>query len=89
MLKLFKKTLAVCLIGFGIRSITCNITSIFRLVVRYWNYNSISRNNLAMLLKKVHCCSILKQRRGLKMTIVVKKVPKVLRGLVKLIFGVK
>ena len=89
MLRLFKKTLAVCLIGFGFRSLACNITSIFRLVIYYWYYNSTSRNNLAMLLKKVHCCSVLKQRRGLKMTIVVKKVPKVLRGLVKLIFGVK
>ena len=81
MLKLFKKTLAVCLIGFGIRNITCNITSIFRLVIRYWNYNSTSRNNLAFLLKT--------KERGANMTIVVKKVPKVLRGLVKLIFGVK
>jgi len=51
MLKLLKKTLAVCLIGFGLRSITCNITSIFRLVIRYWYYNSASRNNLAILLK--------------------------------------
>ena len=52
MLKLFKKTLAVCLIGFGLRSTTCNITSTFRLVICYWNYNSSSRNNMAFLLIK-------------------------------------
>ena len=52
MLKLFKKTLAVCLIGFGLRSATCNITSTFRLVICYWNYNSSGRNNMAFLLIK-------------------------------------
>ena len=52
MLKLFKKTLAVCLIGFGLRSITSNITSIFRLAVCYWNYNSSSWNSMAFLLNK-------------------------------------
>lgn len=53
MLKLFKKTLAVCLIGFGLRSTTSNITSTFGLVICYWNYNSSSWNNMAFLLIKM------------------------------------
>lgn len=52
MLKLFKKTLAVCLIGFGLRCVTCDITSIFRLVVCNWNYNSSSWNSMAFLLNQ-------------------------------------
>jgi hypothetical protein len=51
MLNLFKKTLAVCLIGFGLRCITCNTTSVFGLVIYNWNFNSNSRNSLAFLLK--------------------------------------
>lgn len=81
MLKLFRKTLAVCLIGFGLRSTTRNITSIFRLVICYWNYDSNSWNNMAFLLTR--------KESAYNMTIVVKKVPKFLRGIVKLIFGVK
>lgn len=54
MLKLFKKTLAVCLIGFGLRSVASNITSTFRLVVCYWNYNSSCWNNMAFLLTKMY-----------------------------------
>ncbi len=53
MLNLFKKTLAVCLIGFGLRGITCNITSIFRLVIYSRSHHSGSRNNLAFLLIKI------------------------------------
>lgn len=52
MLKLFKKTLAVCLIGFGLRCITSNITSIFRLVICYWSNHSCSGNSMAFVLKK-------------------------------------
>ena len=63
MLKLFKKTLAVCLIGFGLRSTTCNITSTFRLVVCYWNYNSSGWNNMAFLLIEMLQLIIKKQRR--------------------------
>ena len=86
MLKLFRKTIAVCLIGFGLRSVTCNITSIFRLAVCHWNNNSSSRSNLALLLKS----NPTKIKESVfNMTIVVKKVPKFLRGIVKLIFGVK
>ena len=57
MLKLFKKTLAVCLIGFGLRSIACYITSIFRLVVYYWCYSSSSRNCMDFVLKDCYCIS--------------------------------
>ncbi len=53
MLNLFRKTLAVCLIGFGLRCITCNITSIFRLVIYNRSNHSGSRNNLAFLLIKI------------------------------------
>lgn len=52
MLKLFKKTLAVCLIGFGLRGITSNITSIFRLVIYYRDNHSCSGNSMAFVLKK-------------------------------------
>lgn len=51
MLRLFKKTLAVCLIGFGLRNITCNITSIYRLAIYNWNYYCNSGNSLVILLK--------------------------------------
>ena len=59
-----------------------NIVSIIltgNLVVNFNRDNSnISRNVMVALLKG-----------GLHMTIVVKKVPKCLRGIVKLIFGIK
>ena len=50
MLNLFKKTLAVCLIGFGLRSFTSNITSIFRMAICYRSYNSCSWNCMAFVL---------------------------------------
>lgn len=52
MLKLFKKTLAVCLIGFGLRCIISNITSIFRLVIYHWHNHSCSGNSMAFVLKR-------------------------------------
>lgn len=52
MLKLFKKTLAVCLIGFGLRSIASYITSFYRLAIYYRYYNCGSWNSMAFLLKK-------------------------------------
>lgn len=59
-----------------------NITSIIptgNLVVNFNRNNSnISRHVMVALLKG-----------GLHMTIVVKKVPKALRGIVKLLFGIK
>lgn len=50
MLRLFKKTLAVCLIGFGLRSITCNITSILGLAIYSWSYHSCGGNSMAFML---------------------------------------
>ena len=50
MLRLFRKTLAVCLIGFGLRSTTCNITSFFGVAIHYWTNNSNSWDSLAFLL---------------------------------------
>ena len=50
MLNLFKKTLAVCLIGFGLRSFVGNITSVFRMAIRYRTYNSCSWNCMAFML---------------------------------------
>ena len=53
MLKLFKKTLAVCLIGFGLRSFTSYIASFYRLAIYYRDYNSSSGNSMAFLLEKI------------------------------------
>jgi len=80
MLGLFKKTLAVCLIGFGL-----GLLFVILLPFTGWLFLlrccfSVYRNSMAYLLKKEEC---------LIMTIVVKKVPKFLRGIVKLIFGIK
>ena len=59
-----------------------NITSIIpsnnRVAIFDRNNSNISRNIMVTLLKG-----------GLHMTIVVKKVPKCLRGIVKLLFGIK
>ena len=59
-----------------------NIASIIftntRMVIFNRNSSNISRNIMVALLKG-----------GLHMTIVVKKVPKCLRGIVKLLFGIK
>ena len=52
MFKLFKKTLAVCLIGFGLRSITCNITSNDRLAIYYRYCINCSGISMASLLRK-------------------------------------
>jgi len=50
MLKLFRKTLAVCLIGLGLRYFTCDITSFYRLVICNWHYCYLCRYWLALLL---------------------------------------
>ena len=59
-----------------------NITSIIpsssRVAILNRSNSNISRNIMVALLKG-----------GLHMTIVVKKVPKCLRGIVKLLFGIK
>lgn len=54
MLKLFKKTLAVCLIGFGLRGIIGYIASFYRLAIYYRYYNCSSGNRVAFLLEKVN-----------------------------------
>ena len=64
--------------GIWIRNIA-SIISTYNLVANFNRDNSnISRNVMVALLKG-----------GLHMTIVVKKVPKALRGIVKLLFGIK
>ncbi len=73
-----KKTIAVCLIGFGIRYINGYFTSYY-MVVNYNRYNNYSCWNIVAFMLK----------GGKKMFVVVKKVPKCLRGIVKFIFGVK
>ena len=63
-----------------IRNIACAITSYIWLVIRNRCSNCSCRVNVVILLEK-EC--------GYLMTIVVKKVPKFLRGFVKFIFGIK
>lgn len=60
------------------RNITSTIFTDIRMVVFNRNSGNIGRNIMVTLLKG-----------GLHMTIVVKKVPKCLRGIVKLLFGIK
>ena len=64
--------------GIRIRNITSIVPSDSRVVIFYRNSSNISWNIMVALLKG-----------GLHMTIVVKKVPKCLRGIVKLLFGIK
>ena len=60
------------------RDITRVIFTNTRMVIFNRSGSNISRNIMVTLLKG-----------GLHMTIVVKKVPKCLRGIVKLLFGIK
>ena len=53
MLRLFKKTLAVCLIGFGLRSVISYIASFYRLVIYYRYYHCGSGNSMDFLLEKI------------------------------------
>ena len=62
----------------GNRHITGIIFTNIRMVVSNRSNGNIGRNIMVTLLKG-----------GLHMTIVVKKVPKCLRGIVKLLFGIK
>jgi hypothetical protein len=50
------------------------------MVIHYWGYHC---------LRWVYVACMLIKRREIHMTVVVKKVPKFLRGFVKLIFGIK
>ena len=60
------------------RNITSIIPASSRMAISNRSNSNISRNVMVTLLKG-----------GLHMTIVVKKVPKCLRGIVKLLFGIK
>ena len=62
----------------GIRNITSIILTSALVADFNWNSRNCSRSIMVTLLKG-----------GLHMTIVVKKVPKALRGIVKLLFGIK
>ena len=64
--------------GIGIRNITSIIPTSSRVAIFNRSNSNISWNIMVTLLKG-----------GLHMTIVVKKVPKCLRGIVKLLFGIK
>ena len=66
-----------------IRNIACIITSIIWLAIFNWSYCCSSWTDVALLLMS----DII--RREMHMTIVVKKVPKFLRGIVKFIFRIK
>ena len=76
----FKKTLAVCLIGLGLGILLVLLLPICRLAISYRSSGCICWNNVAFMLMKG-------EWRTLK--IVVKKVPRCLRGFVKLIFGIR
>ena len=78
MLRLFKKTLAVCLIGFGL-----GVLLVILLPFSGWLFI------IGVTVVMVGIAWISCWKESAKMTIVVKKVPKILRGFVKLIFGVK
>ena len=62
----------------GIRNITSIIPASSRMAIPDRSNSNISRDIMVALLKG-----------GLHMTIVVKKVPKCLRGIVKLLLGIK
>ena len=78
MLCALKKTLGVCLIGLGL-----GILLVLLLPVSGWLF-TIGVAIVAVGLMWLSCL-----KEWVKMTIVVKKVPKFLRGFVKLIFGIK
>ena len=80
MINALKKTIAVCLIGLGL-----GILLVLLLPVSGWLF-TIGIVIIAVGIMWITC----KLKRRVKhMTIVVKKVPKFLRGIVKLIFGIK
>ena len=65
---------------YRVRNIISFITSSYRLVI----FNRCNINNIG-----INMACKLKEKGANIMTIVVKKVPKFLRGFVKLIFGIK
>lgn len=66
----------------GNRNITSTIFTNNGLAIYYWVNSCISWNIMVTLLG-------ISKKGGTYMTIVVKKVPKCLRGIVKLLFGIK
>lgn len=88
MLCALKKTLGVCLIGLGL-----GILLVLLLPISGWLF-AIGIAVVIVGLAWLSCKwgifkNILRKRRVKNMTIVVKKVPKCLRGIVKLLFGIK
>lgn len=82
MFRLLKKTLAVCLIGFGL-----GVLLVILLPTTGWLFLigiAVVAIGFAWL-----ACWYLGTKECKSMKIVVKKVPKFLRGFVKLIFGIK
>lgn len=78
MCKILKKTLAVCLIGLGL-----GILLVLLLPISGWLFI------IGVVVVSVGLMWLCSWKRRNIMTIVVKKVPKFLRGIVKLIFGIK
>ena len=77
-MKILKKTFGVCLIGLGI-----GILLVLFLPVLGWLFL------IGVIVILVGILWLLCQKEVLHMTIVVKKVPKCLRKIVKLLFGIK
>ena len=80
MFKLLKKTLGVCLIGFGV-----GILMVLLLPIAGWLFII----GIAIVLVGLIWLACWIKGSVKDMTIVVKKVPKFLRGFVKLVFGIK
>lgn len=77
-MKILKKTLGVCLIGLGV-----GILLVLFLPTLGWLFL------IGVVVILVGHIMVVLLKGGLHMTIVVKKVPKCLRGIVKLLFGIK
>ena len=85
MLCALKKTIGVCLIGLGL-----GILLVLLLPLSGWLF-AIGITIVLVGLMWLACKWNKYKRKGVwgRMTIVVKKVPKCLRGIVKLLFGIK
>ena len=77
--RLLKKTIAICLIGLGV-----GILAVLLLPLSWWLFIF----GLGIIICGFACISCWELGEW-GMNIVVKKVPKCLRGIVKLIFGIK
>ena len=81
MLDILKKTLGVCLIGFGV-----GMLLVILLPLTGWLFLI---GAVVILVGLMWLFGWLRKGRWRYMKIVVKKVPKFLRGFVKLVFGIK